>query len=66
MFSVDAVGLLLEGNESWFTMTGHSRGKIYAMSWIDCVHEDCVVDVLKGWKILTEEQAIWSAELVSA
>ncbi|KUJ16216.1 uncharacterized protein LY89DRAFT_77589 [Mollisia scopiformis] len=63
MFSIDAVGLLLEGNESWFGMTGHSRDKIFAMSWIETVHEDSMQEARQGWKIMTQEQVIWSAEL---
>jgi PAS domain-containing protein len=64
MFSIDPVGLLLEGNESWFQMTGHSRDKIFAMSWIETVHDDCMAEALRGWKLLTENHKVWSAELV--
>ncbi|KAH7411103.1 aerobic respiration control sensor protein arcB [Cadophora sp. MPI-SDFR-AT-0126] len=63
MFSVDAAGLLLEGNDRWFEMTGHSRDKIFAMSWMETVHDDSVGAVQEGWKILTETGIPWSSEL---
>lgn len=65
MFSIDTAGLLLEGNGSFFEMTDHSKDKIFAMSWIEAIHDDSVAETLRGWKILTEDQVIWSAELVS-
>lgn len=64
MFSIDPFGLLLEGNESWFKMTGHSTDKITAMSWIETVHDDCMAEAIRGWKLLTQDHKAWSAELV--
>lgn len=64
MFSVDAAGLLLEGNDRWFEMTGHSRDKIFAMSWMETIHDDSIGAVQEGWKIMTETGIPWSAELV--
>lgn len=63
MFSVDAAGLLLEGNDRWFEMTGHSRDKIFAMSWMETIHDDSIGAVQEGWKIMTETGIPWSAEL---
>ncbi|CZR63478.1 related to sensory transduction histidine kinase [Phialocephala subalpina] len=64
MFSIDAAGLLLlEGNGSWFEMTGHSKDKTFAMSWMETIHKDSVAETMEGWKILTEDQVIWSTEL---
>ncbi|KAL2070764.1 hypothetical protein VTL71DRAFT_13790 [Oculimacula yallundae] len=63
MFSVDAAGLLLEGNDRWFEMTGHSRDKIFAMSWMETIHNDSMKSIQEGWKIMTEEGIPWSAEL---
>lgn len=64
MFSVDAAGLLLEGNDRWFEMTGHSRDKIFAMSWMETVHSDSIATIQEGWKIMTEQGIPWSSELV--
>ncbi|CZS88736.1 related to sensory transduction histidine kinase [Rhynchosporium graminicola] len=63
MFSVDAAGLLLEGNDRWFEMTGHSRDKIFEMSWVETVHDDSIRILREGWKIMTVEGIPWSAEL---
>lgn len=64
MFSIDPAGLLLEGNGSYFAMTGHSREKVFAMSWMEIIHEDSLPEAIRGWKLLTEDKVIWSAELV--
>ncbi|KAH9220231.1 hypothetical protein DL95DRAFT_44108 [Leptodontidium sp. 2 PMI_412] len=63
MFSVDPAGLLLEGNDRWFEMTGHSRDKIFAMSWMETVHSDSIATIQEGWKIMTEQGIPWSSEL---
>lgn len=63
MFSIDAAGLLLGGNGSFFEMTGHSKDKIFAMSWVETIHEGSIAEAMRGWKILTEDQVIWSTEL---
>lgn len=63
MFSIDSAGLLLEGNDRYFEITGHPRDKIFAMSWVETVDEESVDTALKGWRVLTEDEAPWSAEL---
>jgi PAS domain S-box-containing protein len=65
MFSIDADGVLLEANDRWFEMTGHPRDDIYAMSWMELIHETSISAMEEGWKRLTVDELPWSAELVS-
>lgn len=66
MFSIDpGSGLLLDCNDRYFEMTGHSKDKIYSMSFMETVHEESAEEAMKGWKLLAEEGIAWGAELVS-
>jgi PAS domain-containing protein len=65
MFSISAEGEVVEANDRWFEMTGHPRDDLYAMSWMDTIHESSVPTMEKGWKRLTIDELPWSAELVS-
>lgn len=64
MFSIDPKGLLLEANDRWFEMTGHSRDEAYEMSWLKAIKESSISIMEKGWERVTVEQLPWSAELV--
>jgi PAS domain-containing protein len=63
MYSIDSQGLLLEANDRWFEMTGHSRDSAFNMSWVETIHENSLSIVEKGWKRLVEDQLPWSSEL---
>jgi PAS domain-containing protein len=65
MFSIDVEGVLLEANDRWFEMTGHPRDDVYAMSWMELIHESSVPAMEAGWERLTVDELPWSAELVS-
>jgi PAS domain-containing protein len=65
MFSVSADGVLLEANDRWFEMTGHSRDTFFPMSWMEAIHEDSNPVAEAGWRRLTVDELPWSAELVS-
>jgi len=65
MFSIDVDGVLLEANDRWFEMTGHPRDDLYAMSWMELIHESSVPVMEAGWGRLTVDELPWSAELVS-
>lgn len=65
MFSIDADGVLLEANDRWFEMTGHSRDNVAAMSWMELFHENSVSVMEDGWRRLTIDELPWSTELVS-
>ncbi len=65
MFSCGVDGVLLEANDRWFEMTGHPRDSIFAMSWMEQVHENSVSAIESGWRRLTIDELPWSGELVS-
>lgn len=64
MFSIDPKGLLLEGNDRYFEMTGHPRDGAYEMSFLEPVKESSMPMVEEGWKRLTVDRLPWSGELV--
>jgi hypothetical protein len=64
MFSIDPEGLLLEGNDRFFEMTGHHRDAAYDMSWLETVKESSRAIAVEGWHRLTVDRLPWSSELV--
>ena len=63
MFYIDPDGLLLEGNDRYFEMTGHSRENNYKMSWMDHVAEGSKQTMELGWHKLVVDRVPWSGEL---
>lgn len=63
MFSIDPAGVLLEANNRWFEMTGHSRTIIYAKSWLEVVHESSLELVEDIWTSITVDHLPWSGEV---
>lgn len=64
MFSIDPDGLLLEANDRWFEITGHTRDSVYDMSWMETILDNSRHIMEKGWERLTVDRLPWSAELV--
>jgi PAS domain S-box-containing protein len=64
MFSIDSKGLLLEANDRWFEMTGHSHDTAYEMSWMETIMDSSKPVLEKGWERLTVDRLPWSGELV--
>jgi PAS domain S-box-containing protein len=63
MFLCTPEGVLREGNERYFEMTGHPREECYEMSWLEQVHESCRKKAEEGWKRMAAERVPWSCEL---
>lgn len=63
MFLVDPDGVLREANDRYFEMTGHPRGELYEMAWMEQI-ADCSRETMEhGWKQMLEDRQAWSSEL---
>jgi hypothetical protein len=64
MFSIDCNGILLDANDKWFDMTGHSKEKIFSFSWMNVIDDISKEAVDKSWTDLTVHHVPWTGELV--
>jgi hypothetical protein len=55
---------LLDYPATLTSLIGHSKTIIYAMSWMETVHENSLPLVHDLWKKLTVDQVPWSGEVV--
>ncbi|TVY44423.1 Hybrid signal transduction histidine kinase K [Lachnellula occidentalis] len=63
MHSLAPDGTLLEANDRWYEMTGHTREPNGPMSFTELFHDDSLEEVDKAWKRLTEDKVPYSSEL---
>lgn len=63
MFLISPDGVLLEGNEQFYEMTGHTREPQAEMSWIDFIAESSLDTIKHAWVQMHDEQTSWSGEL---
>ncbi|KAK7959013.1 uncharacterized protein PG986_003867 [Apiospora aurea] len=64
MFLVDVDGVLREGNDRYFEMTGHPRENLYEMSWMEQIADKSRTLMQEGWRQMTVERTAWSGELL--
>ncbi|KAI1850884.1 hypothetical protein JX266_003549 [Neoarthrinium moseri] len=63
MFLVDPEGVLREGNDRYYEMTGHSRVSSYEMSFMEQIEEGSKVTMEDGWSRMVVDHQPWSGEL---
>ncbi|KAK6857823.1 hypothetical protein PG995_005522 [Apiospora arundinis] len=63
MFLVDVDGVLREGNDRYFEMTGHPRENLYEMSWMEQIDDTSKKAMQDGWKRMAVDRSPWSGEL---
>ncbi|KAK8054481.1 hypothetical protein PG994_009548 [Apiospora phragmitis] len=63
MFLVNTDGVLREGNDRYFEMTGHPRENLYEMSWLEQVAECSTKHMQSGWHQMVVERTPWSGEV---
>ncbi|KAI0121090.1 aerobic respiration control sensor protein arcB [Xylariales sp. AK1849] len=63
MFLVSPDGVLREGNDRYYEMTGHPRDCSYEMSFLEQVEEGSIQTVLDGWDRMVLERLPWTSEL---
>ncbi|KAK8124014.1 hypothetical protein PG999_003932 [Apiospora kogelbergensis] len=63
MFLVDSDGVLREGNDRYFEMTGHPRENLYEMSWMEQIAESSMKAMQDGWRRMAVDRSPWSGEL---
>ncbi|KAH8197320.1 hypothetical protein TruAng_008524 [Truncatella angustata] len=63
MFLFDPDGILSEGNDRYYEMTGHPRNANHAMSWMEQVESSSLKDCEEGWQRMIVDHQPWSAEL---
>lgn len=63
LFSIGIDGRILEANDRWYEITGHSRDLTKAMSWMETIVQESQ-DVMKnGWVRLTDHRLPWTSEV---
>lgn len=63
MFLISPDGVLREGNDRLFEMTGLSRESLDEMSWMECIMESSLSNMQEGWHHMMTEHSPWSGEL---
>ncbi|KAK7998912.1 hypothetical protein PG991_014587 [Apiospora marii] len=63
MFLVDTDGVLREGNDRYFEMTGHPRENLWEMSWMEQIAESSKKHMQDGWHQMVVERTPWSGEV---
>jgi PAS domain S-box-containing protein len=63
MFYIDPEGLMVEANDRWYEMTGHSRDNMHEFAWLDDIEESSIAMAKESWRVLTEDKVAWSGEL---
>lgn len=63
MFLISPEGVLREGNDRFFEMTGLPRESQYELSWMDFIMECSIKTMEDGWHTLSNEHQGWSGEL---
>jgi PAS domain S-box-containing protein len=63
MFLISPDGVLREGNDRYYEMTGHPRDVADEKSWMEHVEENSKKVVEDGWNQLIVERIPWQAEL---
>ncbi|ORY61513.1 aerobic respiration control sensor protein arcB [Pseudomassariella vexata] len=63
MFLVSPEGVLQEGNDCYFTMTGHPRDNLYEMSWMEQLEESSRKTMEEAWRQMVEGRKSWSGEV---
>lgn len=63
MFYIDPSGAMLEANDRWYEMTGHSRDNMHDFAWLDDIEESSIAMAKESWRALTEDKVGWSGEL---
>ncbi|KAK8137342.1 hypothetical protein PG984_005282 [Apiospora sp. TS-2023a] len=63
MFLVDTDGVLREGNDRYFEMTGHPRENLWEMSWMEQIAESSKKHMQNGWHQMVVERTPWSGEV---
>ncbi|CAG8980025.1 hypothetical protein HYALB_00005199 [Hymenoscyphus albidus] len=63
LFSIGVDGKVLEANDRWYEITGHSRDLTKPMSFVDTLIEECKSAMYTGWKRLTVDRMPWTSEL---
>jgi PAS domain S-box-containing protein len=63
MFYIDPNGMMVEANDRWYEMTGHSRDNMHEFAWLDDIEESSIAMANESWRALTEDKVAWSGEL---
>lgn len=63
MFFISPEGVLREGNDRFFEMTGLPRDSQFELSWMDFIMESSIKTMEDGWHKLSNEHLGWSGEL---
>lgn len=63
LFSIGIDGKVLEANDRWYEITGHSRDLTKPMSWIDTIVEQSQDIMHEGWGRLTGDRMPWTSEM---
>lgn len=63
MFYIDPNGHMLEANDRWYEMTGHSKENMHEFAWLDDLVESSIPTAQESWRILAEDKVAWSGEL---
>ncbi|KAG7117887.1 Hybrid signal transduction histidine kinase K like protein [Verticillium longisporum] len=63
MYLVSPDGVLREGNDRYFEMTGHPRDVMYEMSFMEQIEDGSKKTMLEGWERLVRDHQAWTGEL---
>jgi PAS domain S-box-containing protein len=63
MFYIDPKGMMVEANDRWYEMTGHSRDNMHEFAWLDDIVESSIEAAQESWRALTVDKVAWSGEL---
>jgi PAS domain S-box-containing protein len=63
MFLVSPEGVLREGNDRYYEMTGHPRDNAYEMSWMEQIMESSKSTMRDGWHRMAVDRSSWTGEL---
>ncbi|KAM0277436.1 hypothetical protein ACHAQH_005800 [Verticillium albo-atrum] len=63
MYLVSPDGVLREGNDRYFEMTGHPRDTMYEMSFMEQIEDSSKKTMMEGWERLVKDHQSWTGEL---
>ncbi|KAM0327074.1 hypothetical protein ACHAQA_006199 [Verticillium albo-atrum] len=63
MYLVSPDGVLREGNDRYFEMTGHPRDVMYEMSWMEQIEDSSKKTMTEGWEQMVKGHRPWTGEL---
>jgi PAS domain S-box-containing protein len=63
LYYIDLSGVLVEANDRYYEITGHSRHDSSERSFLTTVHDDSMHIALLSWQQVTVDQIPWSGEL---